>query len=256
VDEINPSEPGVDASYAAALRASLDQLATLPTANLPLPELLVRVAEHAVAAIPGADGAGVTLMESGQPDMLAASTDFVAEVDRIQYGLGEGPCISAALERRTVRCGALDGAANWPAFSPRVADLGVHSVLSLPLVLDDETVGAINVYAHQQNAFSDLAQQLGEQFARPAAVATHNALVVRRAHRLAEQLQRALEQRAVVDQAIGVLIGARECTADEGKHTLETMSAQDGVRTFDAAKRVIADAGRSSRSPSDAGGSD
>ncbi|MEO8888143.1 MAG: GAF and ANTAR domain-containing protein [Jatrophihabitantaceae bacterium] len=241
------------ASASAAPRASLDQLALLPAAALTLPDLLTRVAEYAVAAIPGAEGAGVTLMETGQPDVLAASAEFVAEVDAIQYGLGEGPCISAARERCTIRSGSLDETARWPTFSPRVVDLGVHSVLSLPLIVDEQTVGAINVYAHAPDAFSDLAQALGEQFARLAAVAAHNALVVHRTMHVAEQLQRALSERAVIDQAIGVLIAARGIDVDRARLALDAVSQSQGAPV---AARVVADAlagtqGRSARSDTD-----
>jgi GAF domain-containing protein len=148
VDELKPASGPADATHAAGVRASLDGLAQLSSSTLALPGLLARVAEYAAAAIPGADGTGVTLMESGQPDVLAASTEFVAEVDAIQYGLDEGLCISVARERCTIRSGALDDTARWPTFAARVVSLGVHSVLSLPMIVDEETVGAINVYAH------------------------------------------------------------------------------------------------------------
>jgi GAF domain-containing protein len=249
VGEVDPfREPADDAGGAATLRANLDQLALLSIGTLPLPELLGRVAEYAVASIPGADGAGVTLMESGQPDVLAASTDFVAEVDAIQYGLGEGPCISAARDRCTIRSGSLDDTARWPTFSPRVVSLGVHSVLSLPMIVDDETVGAINVYAHRPNAFTDLAQQFGEQFAQPAAVASYNALVVHRARRLAEQLQDALTQQAVIEQAVGVLMSTRTIDAEQARHALQVVSDSQHAPLAEVAAQVVADTATSTRS--------
>jgi hypothetical protein len=70
-----------------------------------LPDVLTRVAEFAVRAIPGADGAGVTLIEAGHADTIVASAPFVGLVDDIQYGIAEGPCITAAAEARTVRSG-------------------------------------------------------------------------------------------------------------------------------------------------------
>ena len=96
------------------LRASLDDLAGLVTEGLDLKEVLRRVATFAVTAVPGADGAGVTLLrprgDGNEVEAVAASHAFVAEIDRIQYvTLNEGPCITAALERRTVRSGSLGG---------------------------------------------------------------------------------------------------------------------------------------------------
>jgi hypothetical protein len=43
-------------------------------------------------------------------EALAASDPFVAVIDDLQYTvLNEGPCITAALEARTVRSGSLGG---------------------------------------------------------------------------------------------------------------------------------------------------
>ena len=167
----------------ADLQAGIASLAGLVADSLGLPELLAEVAAFAVGAIPGADGAGVTLLRVDRPDnmvaALAASAPFVAEIDEIQYvTLHEGPCITAAMERRTVRSGSLGGEKMWPRFGPRVGRLGVHSALSLPLLLPDQVVGAINVYAHGKDVFDDHAARLGELFAKPAAVAVHNAQIL------------------------------------------------------------------------------
>src|SRR4029079_13429501 len=123
--------------------------------------------------------------------------------------LQEGPCITAALERRTVRSGSLGGEKMWPRFGPRVGRLGVHSALSLPLLLPDQVVGAINVYSHDKDVFDEHAVELGELFAKPAAVAVHNAHVLAQAMALTVQLQTALSTRPVIDQAIGLLRDGR-----------------------------------------------
>src|SRR6478736_8846165 len=115
------------------LQAAIGDLAGLVAGSLGLQELLTEVATFAVHAIPGAEGAGVTLLQIDQPThivaALGASAPFVAAIDAIQYTtVNEGPCITAALERRTVRCGSLGGQTQWPRFGPRVGRLGVHSV--------------------------------------------------------------------------------------------------------------------------------
>ena len=136
-DRDQPLPIGIDSPD---LRASLDDLAGLVSGAGGLQPLLAQVATFAAHAIPGADGAGVTLLRVERPDnlveALAASHPFVSEIDEIQYvTLGEGPCITAALERRTVRSGSLGGEKMWPRFGPRVGRLGVNSALSLPLLL-------------------------------------------------------------------------------------------------------------------------
>src|SRR6476661_4612266 len=213
----------------ADLQAGIGNLAGLVAGSLGLPELLAEVASFAVRAIPGADGAGVTLLRVDRPDnmvaALAASAPFVAEIDEIQYvTLHEGPCITAALERRTVRSGSLGGERMWPRFGPRVGRLGVHSALSLPLLLPGQVVGAINAYAHAKDVFDEHAAELGELFAAPAAVAVHNAQLLAQAVTLTSQLQAALSTRPVIDQAVGLLRGRSGGSTDDAFAQLRAIS--------------------------------
>ena len=83
------------------LRESLAGLSQLATNRLPLEDLLTRVAIYAVKAIPGADGAGLTLLEEDRSDTVVSTAPFVREIDDIQYGMGQGPCITAARDGRT-----------------------------------------------------------------------------------------------------------------------------------------------------------
>ena len=117
--DFGPLTPEQSTADAADLQAGIGALAGLVAGSLGLPELLAEVAGFAVRAIPGADGAGVTLLRLDRVDNmveeLAASAPFVAEIDHVQYvTLNEGPCITAALERRTVRSGSLGGEKMWP----------------------------------------------------------------------------------------------------------------------------------------------
>jgi GAF domain-containing protein len=229
------------------LRESLGALSRLATGNLDLRDVLTRVAEYAVAAIPGADGAGLTLLEAGHGDTIVATAAFVAEVDAIQYAIDEGPCITAAREGRTVRCGALGDDTQWPQFGPRVKRLGVHSVLSLPLLIPGGVVGAMNVYAHPVNSFDDHAVEIGELFAVPAAIAVQNAQVLAQTKRLAHQLQAALTSRAVIDQALGILMSRTGSTAEQAFDRLRDRSQSDNVKLRDVAQRVVDEAVRRAR---------
>lgn len=237
----------------ADLQASLADLAGLVTGSFGLEDLLVQVAVLAAHAIPGAEGAGVTLLRLDRPDnrveALAASAPFVAEIDELQYGvLNEGPCITAALERRTVRSGSLGGEKMWPRFGPRVGRLGVHSALSLPLLLPGQVIGAINVYAHGQDVFDEHAAELGELFAKPAAVSVRNAQILAQALVLTAQLQTALSTRPVIDQAIGLLRGRSGGSAEEAFARLRVISQAEHVKLAEVAQRIVDDAVRRARS--------
>jgi GAF domain-containing protein len=194
----------------------------------------------------------VTLLEVGpgrnRVAALASSDPFVARIDEIQYvTLGEGPCITAALERRTVRSGSLGGEKMWPRFGPRVGRMGVNSALSLPLLLPGQLVGAINVYARAKDVFDDHAAELGELFASPAAVAVHNAQILTQALALTTQLQTALSSRPVIDQAIGLLRGRSGSTAEEAFAKLRAMSQAEHLKLGEVAQRIVDEAVRRAR---------
>ncbi|GAA4400507.1 GAF and ANTAR domain-containing protein [Tsukamurella soli] len=236
------------------LQDAIGDLSGLVAGSLGLAELLAQVAALAVHAIPGADGAGVTLLHLDRTEQLVealgASASFVRDVDQIQYvTVREGPCITAALQSRTVRSGSLGGDRMWPRFGPRAGRLGVHSVLSLPLRLpDDEVVGAINVYAHQKDAFDDRAAELGETFARPAAVVVHNAQSLAHARTLVDQLQTALSTRPVINQAIGILRGRSGRSTEETVDQLRAISQAEHRKLADVAQRIVDEAVRRARS--------
>lgn len=247
---VPPSEhTGVDTDD---LRTSLADLAGLVADAFGLEQLLAQVAGYAVHAIPGAEGAGVTLLRADRREhrveAVAASAPFVHAIDEIQYvEVNEGPCITAASEGRTVRSGSLSGEERWPRFGPRVGRLGVHSVLSLPLLLPGQVVGAINVYAHRKDAFTERAAELGELFAAPAAVAVHNAQVLAQARTLTAQLQTALSSRPVIDQAIGIMRARSGGTADEAFDRLRRISQAENTKLAVIARHIVDEAVRRAR---------
>jgi GAF domain-containing protein len=238
------------------LTGSLAGLSVLLMGQRPLRETLVHVAEFAVRAIPGADGAGLTMLEDDRAKTVVASAEFVHAVDDVQYGLGEGPCLLAVESGRTQTSGSLGGEPRWPRFGPRVGRMGVHSVLSLPLLLPDRVVGAMNVYAHAKDAFGPDAVRIGELFARPAAVSVHNAQVLAQSQRLAAQLAEALTSRAVIDQALGIVMSRTGASPEQAFDRLRAMSQSRHVKVAEVSRVLVEEAVRRVRARKPAAGHD
>jgi GAF domain-containing protein len=228
-----------------ALAASLDGLAKLVTRPKALESTLEQIAQYAVAATPGADGAGLTLIEVDRPPTVVGTADFVRAVDDIQYGLNEGPCVSAVAEARTFVSGNLGGERYWPRFGPRVGRLGVHSALSVPLHSPQRVViGALNIYARGRDVFHSRAVTMAEAFAPQAAVSVVNAQMLAQAERLVGRLQEALTSRAEIDQAIGILMSRGGISAEEAMTRLRAMSQSRSVRVSEIARQLLSDAVR------------
>jgi GAF domain-containing protein len=248
-----PEQPALSAAERDAdevdLYAGLRGVAGLVAGARGLTELLSEVAEFAAHAIPGVEGAGIALNDphEGVTTIQRSSTtaDFVYEVDVVQYNeLNEGPCITSMQTQRASVSGSLGSDARWPHFGGRVARMGVHSALSLPLVVGEQVIGAINCYAKSRDAFGEHAVRLGWQFAGPAAVSIHNAQVLAAARERTAQLQRALDGRAVIDQAIGVIRSRSGVSAQVAFDRLIRMSQADNVKLHEVAEQIVHEAVR------------
>jgi len=125
--------------------------------------------------------------------------------------------------------------------------MAVHSALSLPLIVGEEVIGAINAYARSRDAFGEHAVQLGSQFAGPAAVSVHNAQLLARAQERTKALQRALESRAVIDQAIGIIRSRSGVSAEVAFDRLTRLSQTENVRLHLVAERMVDEAVRRAR---------
>lgn len=214
--------------------------------------VLGEVAEFARQAIPGVDGAGVTLIDgSGDPTAIetwAVTAEFVEKIDKTQYmDLGEGPCITCMQTRRPVVSGSLGSDSRWPHFGGRVARMGVHSALALPLLVGDQVIGAVNTYAYRRDAFGDHAVQLASQFIGPAAVSVYNGRLLESAQDRTMQLQRALGSRAVIDQAIGIIRSRSGVSADEAFERLIRRSQAENVKLAVIAEQMVDEAVRRAR---------
>src|SRR6202022_2518823 len=127
------------------------------------------------------------------------------------------------------------------------ARMGVHSALAMPLLIGDQVVGAINTYAYRRDAFGEHAVELSSQFARPAAVSVYNAQLLAGAQERTAQLQRALGNRAVIDQAIGIIRSRSGASAEEAFDRLTRISQSENVKLVAVAERLGGGAARGAR---------
>lgn len=254
-----PGEGDLDPAKAAAddvdLTSGLRGLSAMVSAGRDLEAVLREVAKFAGEAIPGVDGSGVgvTLIKPVGATMgvqaWAATTALVHEIDVMQYDvLKEGPCISCMQTRRAVVSGSLGGDDRWRRFGTRVARLGVASALALPLLIDGQVVGSINVYARDKDVFGEHAVRLGSAFAQAAAVSVYNTQLLVAAQQRAENLERALTSRQVIDQAIGILRSRTGGTAEDAFNRMKKISQSENTKLALVAERIVEESVRRARS--------
>ncbi|OJZ73907.1 hypothetical protein BRW65_11075 [Mycobacterium paraffinicum] len=247
--DLSPTQREADE---AELYAGLRGVAGIVAGGRGVIDLLGDVAEFAEQAIPGADDVGVALVDPqrgiSSVQTWAATALLVHEIDTVQYSeLREGPSITCMESRRPTVSGSLGSDSRWPHFGGRVARMQMHSALALPLIVGDQLVGAINAYATSRDAFADHAVQLGSQFAKPAAVSVYNAQLLANAHERTLRLQRALDSRSVIDQAIGIIRGRSGSDASQAFQRLAQISQTENVKLNVVAERLVEEAARRAR---------
>ncbi|MBF9134138.1 GAF and ANTAR domain-containing protein, partial [Plantactinospora sp. S1510] len=205
------------------------ELGRIKLGDTDLDGVLRQIAELAKRTIPGAEEVSVTLVRGGDNHTAAFTGALALQLDELQYEQGHGPCLDAAHNSTTMAVPDMSTETRWPDWTARARDEGAASSLSIGLPIQESVTGALNIYGVKPGAFDDDAVTLAQTFAGYAAVALANAHLYDTTATLAAQMQSAMQSRAVIEQAKGIIMGERRCTADEAFDILAKVS-QDSNR--------------------------
>ena len=220
------------------------ELGALVVGETPLGEVLARVAELALACTPGAEEVSVTLLEGGKARSAAFTGKLAATLDERQYEGGFGPCVDAAQSGQTVRVNDTAAEETYPDFAAAAARQGVRNSVSVGMPMPQRVLGGINVYRFEGPPLDEDAVQLLQVFAGYAAVALANHSLYASAVSLSTNLQTAMQSRAVIEQAKGVLVAALHCTPEEAFAHLTTRSQHTNRKLREIAAEIVERAAR------------
>lgn len=191
-----------------------------------------RVLEYAVKAV-GCSHAGVILVHGGRKVETVASThEVVAELDAVQFDLGEGPDLEVMDDHDSVVVPDTHLEDRWPRWAGRVADRGIRSMMGVRLHTSDSTIGSLNFYALDPHAFDDEDVRIARVLARHAGVALACA-------RDSESLWQAIESRHVIGQAQGILMERYGLGADAAFAVLKRCSQDYNIKLRAVAEQLI-----------------
>ncbi len=208
-------------------------------ADTTLEETLGRVAELAKKTISGSDMVSLTLLVEGRPRTVASTDVTAAEIDDVQHRLGIGPCLDAMGCQHRQRVDATDNDQRWPPFAEAAAARGIVSSLSLPLVARHAAIGSLNCYSRRPAAFSAEQEHLASGFAAAAAIAVANGQAYWDARHLSERLSLAMQSRATIEQAKGIVIAGQHCDADQAFEMLVRASQRENRKLRDIADQIV-----------------
>jgi transcriptional regulator with GAF, ATPase, and Fis domain len=210
--------------FGTIARALLNQ--SDPTATLQL--IVTLAAQH----LDGCESAGVTMIEHRSITSPASSGELAAALDNIQQDVDQGPCLDALRNHPIYRTGRLDHESRWPTFARRAHDeTGVLSVLAVRLFIEQDTLGALNLYSTSPDAFDDLAVALATVFATHAAVALSSS-------RHDAQLEDKALTRDLIGQAKGILMSQQHVTDQRAFELLRAASQRLNIKLTEVAEGV------------------
>ena len=193
-------------------------------------QVLDRVVSLAVAMVPGADEATITMVRARRHVYSAAATGELARwFDDLQNETGEGPCLDAMWQQQTTRVNDLATDPRWPVLGPRAGERGVGSMLCLQLFVHEDTLGALDLLAYEKSAFTDESEHVG------LLLASHAAIAVADAQKLGHAAT-ALVNRDIIGQAKGILMERFKITAEQAFDVLAKVSQDTNRKVYAVAE--------------------
>jgi putative methionine-R-sulfoxide reductase with GAF domain/PAS domain-containing protein len=228
-----PEQP-IPTSDVVGLASALAELSALPVEQGDRQKLLSRMATLVRGAVPAADWVSITIGPPMEPQRLGTDSAEAQDFDGRQVRAGEGPCWQAYLSATVVVTDDVQ-----PTLSRISPPSAVRSVLAVPVREDGETTGVVNVYSGRTHAFSPAGQRIAELTAAAVAGVLQSVTERESLQHLADNLERALVSRAVIDQAKGMIMARLDVGADDAFARLVKLSSRLNVKIRDLAALVV-----------------
>jgi GAF domain-containing protein len=227
-----PQEP-------VAAQVAFDELARLVLSDHTMDGLLQRIAELAKSVVAGATEVSVTLVGKDRATTVVTTGPLATALDERQYDADAGPCFDAAQGGAVAWITDMRTETRWPQFTAAAKTAGALSSLATPIPLQHYAHAALNLYGTEPDAFDEEALSVAQSFASYAGVALANMHLYESTRTLAEQLQTAMESRAVIEQAKGILMAQQSCSADEAFNVLVKLSQQSNRKLREVAQALV-----------------
>lgn len=202
-------------------------------------ELLQKAVDLAHDIIPGADSCGVTIDFDGST-YTATYTDLLTlTVDRHQYDAGAGPCLQASRTGESVVVDCTDRDDRWPDFTDAARAEGILSVLASPIRTLDGVIGSFNLYGLRDHAFDDIDTDVLEGITTTVGRAIGEHTRYSDAASAVRALREAMEQRAPIEQARGIMMAMDGVDAEAAFAALSDEAQRRGLRVRDVAAEFV-----------------
>ncbi|MFB9905769.1 ANTAR domain-containing protein [Allokutzneria oryzae] len=224
------------------LAIGLQELTTALLSADDVEEALRRITDTVPRLLPRCPMAGVRLERAGKA-MTALGSEVEVELAKvIRHSDAQGPGQECMRVEEPVLMADTVTERRWGRYPAELLAHGLRTVYAHPLSVNDRVVGALTLYSRVPGLFDSPTQQTVRMTARHTGVLLGAAIQTTEQTRRAAQLRRALECRAAINQAIGVIMVREGCDKDAAFEILRTTSRSTKRKLAEVALGVVATA--------------
>ncbi|MDQ0768069.1 GAF domain-containing protein [Pseudarthrobacter defluvii] len=197
----------------------------------------------AAAAMTGATGVpiecAVTLHRRKRTATIGGSSGRAVVIDRIEQGLGDGPCIEALESRVPVLLGDVSSDPRWPEYCSALSAAGIAGSLGIPMNMEDDAGAVLDFFAPVSGLFTEQTVAEGKRFADMAGKALRLAVRIASAEQRAENMRAAMDTRTAIDLACGIIMAENKCSKDRAFEVLRSASNTRNQKLNELAETLV-----------------
>ena len=187
--------------------------------------------------------AGGLMLADGSGDLqLMASTSEGADfVELMQLYAGAGPCVDCFTSGKAVTVVDIASAGHpWPAFRNAALEHGFLSVHAFPMRLRGQVLGTMNLFGTAAGSLTKRDSAVAQALADVASIGILQERNIRETAVIADQLQRALGSRILLEQAKGVLSATGSMDVEAAFTTMREYARNNNLTLRAVAEGVTA----------------
>lgn len=206
-------------------------------------DLLQTLTERSVELL-SVGAAGLLLSDQRGDLRLIAWTELDGHPPRL-FDEAEGPAYECfTTGRRVVNVPPEEAATRWPRFMEAAARAGHRSAHALPMRLRGEVIGSLCLLTEGTTVLSPADVAVGQAMADVATIGLLHERSLHEQTLLSEQLQVAMDARAVVEQATGVLSARGGIPVEKAFQDLRRSARERRLSLTVVAEEILADLAR------------
>jgi PAS domain-containing protein len=174
-----------------------------------------------------------------EPDLVASGGDFAQQLDGAQVIAAEGPCLDAYTTGESVVWSRPQQDERWPRLAAALDAVPVRGIRAAPVAIGEQPAGVLNVYSSEHDLADASVAELVCLLGNAVGAVLHEIAAKSELETLAGQLETALESRATIEQAKGIVMAIQHCGPDEAFDHLQKISNDTNTKLREVANDTV-----------------